>query len=68
MSIQIPSDIPNRTKWCQICGDYYASPVDVVVLQELLAAKGVPDAADRVGQAHPGCFHDLKVELGRVEG
>lgn len=63
-SIVIPPDIPNRIKWCQICGQYMASPCDVVTLRKMLAEKGVADAELRIGQAHPGCFHDLKAELG----
>jgi hypothetical protein len=63
MAIEIPANIPNRTKWCQICGEYYASPVDPTILQPMLAAKGVPDAEKRMGQAHPGCYHALKAEL-----
>lgn len=64
MAIAIPDNIPNRTKWCQICGTYMASPCDTAVLREMLAIKGVPDAENKMGQAHPGCFRNLKVELG----
>jgi hypothetical protein len=64
MPIVIPEGIPNRTKWCQICGKYSASPCDPLVLRAMLAAKGVPEAEDKTGQAHPGCFRDLKAELG----
>lgn len=63
MPLEISADIPNRTKWCQICGQYGASPCDVIELRRLLAAKGVADAAERVGQAHPGCFNILKNEI-----
>jgi hypothetical protein len=63
MAIEIPADIPNRTKWCQICGQYTANPVDVLELRRLLTAKGVPDASERVGQAHPGCYKALKAEV-----
>lgn len=63
MPIEIPDNIPNRTKWCQICGKYTASPVDVLELRRLLAAKGIPDAGERVGQAHPGCYIALKEEV-----
>jgi hypothetical protein len=62
--IVIPEGIPNRTKWCQICGRYSASPVDPLILRQMLEAKGVPEADKKVGQAHPGCYHDLKIELG----
>lgn len=64
MAIEIPEGIPNRTKWCQICGKYTASPCDPIVLRQMLAAKGVVDADERMGQAHPGCFRELKAELG----
>lgn len=64
MAIEIPKDIPNRTQWCQICGLYSASPCDPVVLRQMLTAKGVSNAEDKMGQAHPGCFRDLKAELG----
>ena len=63
MPIEIPANIPNRTKWCQICGKYTASPVDTPILRRLLAAKGVPDADQRAGQAHAGCFKRLLAEV-----
>lgn len=64
MPIVIPEGIPNRTKWCQICGKYAASPCDPLELRRMLAEKGVPEAEAKTGQAHPGCFRDLKAELG----
>lgn len=63
MPLVIPDDIPNTTGVCQICGKEAASPCDVVVLHPMLAAKGVLDAEDRVGQAHAGCFSALRQEL-----
>lgn len=63
MAIEIPDNIPNRTKWCQICGQYVASPVDPTILRPLLAAKGVPDAENKLGQAHRGCLDALRDEI-----
>lgn len=63
MPIEIPEDIPNRTKWCQICGRYLASPVDTPELRRLLAAKGVEGADEKPGQAHFGCFKALQEEV-----
>jgi hypothetical protein len=67
MAIEIPPDIPNRTKWCQVCGKYTASPVDAPTLRRLLAAKGVPGAEGKLAQAHPGCYAALKAEVDGEE-
>lgn len=57
--MQIATDVPARTKWCQICGRYNASPVDVLELRRLLAAVGSPKP-EAPGQAHPGCMIALR--------
>lgn len=51
---EIIPPIPSRTGWCQICGEYGASPVDVVELRRLLGLSDAP------GQAHPGCMSKLR--------
>jgi hypothetical protein len=63
MAIVIPDNIPNRTKWCQICGRYNASPADPTLLRPLLAAKGVADSENKLGQAHFSCLKDLQAEV-----
>lgn len=62
MPLPIPPDIPKRTKWCQICGEYYAAPCDVVRLRDLLERNGTPNP-DAPGQAHPQCFANLEAAV-----
>lgn len=55
----IADNVSHRTRWCQICGEYAASPVDVIELRELLAQVGHPKP-DAPGQAHPRCMVELR--------
>lgn len=59
MPITTANNPPARTGWCQICGGYQASPVDVVELRVLLERNGTPNP-DAPGQAHPGCMARLR--------
>lgn len=59
MAYPVAENVPYRSKWCQICGKYTASPVDVVELRRLLELNGTPKP-DAPGQAHFGCLTALR--------